>query len=204
MTQSMRSSVPKASRKLIGEILQEAGLISSEQIQIALGVQSQCLKLRIGEILALKGWLKQETVDFLVAVCLENKAITSNHLQPIGYYFQKAGLLTEEQINNVLKDQKKLGIKFCYLAVMKGFLKQKTADFFLDNMANKSPEVSLKINQYDHRSQTQTVIGDYNLYESIKDQETIIIESDRKEKININYSYVQDQEIEYSPIWIDV
>ncbi|WP_017292824.1 hypothetical protein [Geminocystis herdmanii] len=199
MVQSVRSNVSPKSRKLTGEILQEAGLISPEQIKIALDVQRQCVALRIGEILAIKGWLKQETVDFLVTFCLEDKTITYNP-KPIGYYFQKAGLLTEEQVNNILKDQKKLGIKFCYLAVMKGFLPEKTADFFLENITTKIPESPI-IND---KLPTETVIGDPNLYESIKDQDTIINHNDIKEIINNQTSYSQDIEIEYSPIWIDV
>lgn len=198
MLQSIRSNVSTPSRKLTGEILQEAGLISSEQIKIALDVQRQCVALRIGEILAIKGWLKQETVDFLVTFCLEHKTITYNS-HPIGYYFQQAGLLTEEQVNNILQDQKKLGIKFCYLAVMKGFLQKKTADFFLENISNKFVESPL-IHQ---KLSTETVIGDPNLYESIRDQETIINESNLKEIIN-QETFSQDIEIEYSPIWIDI
>lgn len=204
MVQSVRSSFSKKSSKMIGEILLEAGLISSEQIKIALAVQRQCLELRIGEILAIKGWLKQETVDFFVKTCLENKPVTYNQNQPIGYFFQKAGILTEEQVNNVLKDQKKLGIKFCYLAVMKGFLKEKTADFFLENISIKIPEAPVINNKTNNRLETETVIGDPNFYESIRDQETIITNYDLKEIINNETSYHEDIEIEYSPIWIDV
>jgi hypothetical protein len=199
MVHSVRSNISPKSRKLIGEILQEAGLISPQQIKIALDVQRQCVALRIGEILALKGWLKQETVDFLVTFCLEDKTITY-HSHPIGYYFQKAGLLTEEQINNILTDQKKLGIKFCYLAVMKGFLPEKTVDFFLENITTKIPE-SPPIHQ---KLSTETVIGDPNLYESIRDQETIISDSELRKITHNQNSYSQDTEIEYSPIWIDV
>lgn len=199
MVQSVRSNVSPKSRKLTGEILKEAGLISSEQIKIALDVQRQCVALRIGEILAIKGWLKQETVDFLVTFCLEDKTLTYNP-KPIGYYFQKAGLLTEEQVNNILKDQKKLGIKFCYLAVMKGFLQEKTADFFLENITPKIPESPI----INHKLPTETVIGDPNFYESIKDQDIIINHSDIKQTINNQTSYSQDIDIEYSPIWIDV
>ena len=49
--------------KPLGEILVEAGLVSLAQIEIALQEQSQS-NLKIGEILALHGWIKQETADF--------------------------------------------------------------------------------------------------------------------------------------------
>ncbi|MGI0482092.1 hypothetical protein ACN4EE_15065 [Geminocystis sp. CENA526] len=201
MLQSVRSSVATKSKKKIGEILLEAGLISSEQLKIALAVQRQCLELRVGEILAIKGWLKQETVDFFVKTCLENKPVTYTQNQPIGYCFEKAGLLTQEQVNNVLKDQKKLGIKFCYLAVMKGFLKEKTADFFLENITTKIPENPIVFN---NKLSSETVIGDPNLYESIKDEETLITDCDSKENYSNQSDDSQDINIEYSPIWIDV
>lgn len=199
-----RANVSKKPSKMIGEILQEAGLISSQQINIALEVQRQCVALRIGEILAIKGWLKQETVDFFVQTCLENKPATYNQDKPIGYFFQKAGILSEEQVNNILKEQKKLGIKFCYLAVMKGFLKEKTANFFLENICAKLPEVSVLNDQINDKLATETVIGDPNLYEWIRDQETIISDDDTTTIIDNESQDFDDIHIEYSPIWIDV
>lgn len=192
-------AVPKTPKKLIGEVLQEAGLISPQQVNFALAIQKKSLTLKIGEILASKGWLKQETVDFFVHFFLEDKLITYNHYQPIGYYFKKAGLLDEEQINIILKEQKKLGIKFCYLAVLKGFLTEKTVEFFLENIAQKSSKLPINEQQYAPVSTTQTVIGDHNPYELIKEQETII-----KDNIPNYYSEIKDEEIEFSPIWIDI
>ena len=50
--------------KPIGEILQEAGLITSPQLQVALRDQTYYQDMRLGEILALRGWVGQETADF--------------------------------------------------------------------------------------------------------------------------------------------
>ncbi len=50
--------------KPLGQILVEAGLISMSQIELALKEQKQT-NLKIGEILTLHGWIKQETADFL-------------------------------------------------------------------------------------------------------------------------------------------
>lgn len=192
-------------KKKIGEILQEAGLISSSQLEIALADQYQFLKLRIGEILVLRGWLKQETVDFLVEVCIDEKFINYQEKYPIGQYFKQAGLLTEIQINNILKQQKQLGIKFCQLAVMKGFLNQQTADFFLENISNKL-EKTLIFDDYDtlNDSKIQTMISDYTLYESVKDEEKMTKINKLKDESSSKITFINDPEIEYSPIWIDV
>ncbi|MGD1918815.1 MAG: hypothetical protein ACFCAD_07950 [Pleurocapsa sp.] len=49
-------------KKPIGQILIEAGLISINQIEVALQEQKYN-DLRIGEILVLHGWIQQHTVD---------------------------------------------------------------------------------------------------------------------------------------------
>ena len=139
MSSEINSYSPNLQRKLLGEILLEAGLISPSQLEMALADQNQFFMLKLGEILALRGWLKQETIDFFVDKIinhLDNDS-TSNP-QYIGQYFQEAGLLTEEQIKSILQEQKKLGIKFGYLAVLKGFLKEQTLTFFLEKLI-KSP-----------------------------------------------------------------
>lgn len=132
MTETQQNSYQEIpQRKLLGEILVEAGLISASQIDLALEDQSNYINFRIGEIFALRGWLKPETVDFFAEKWLKClKQESSNH-HLLGYYFQAAGLLTEQQINVILKEQKQLGIKFGSIAVLKGFLKQQTVDYFL-------------------------------------------------------------------------
>ncbi len=125
--------------KLIGEILLEADLISPAQLKVALADQHSLFMLKLGEILAVRGWLKQETVDFLVEKVINHQQDSSqNSDKRIGQYFQQAGLLTNEQVDLVLQEQKKLGTKFGYIAVLKGFLKQKTLTFFLEKVLEKS------------------------------------------------------------------
>lgn len=129
-------------RKLIGEILLEAGLITKSQLEVALADQSQFFKLKLGEILVLRGWLKSQTADFLVEI--ENKKAAKIYKKeyPIGHYLKRAGLLNSEQINAILEEQKQLGIKFCETAVLKGFLKEQTAEYLLDLLLVKDHQNS--------------------------------------------------------------
>ena len=53
-------------QKLLGVLLQDAHLISDFQIQIAL-IDQQAYGMRLGDVLVLHGWLKQETLDFFLS-----------------------------------------------------------------------------------------------------------------------------------------
>lgn len=65
-----RSSSPAASdssssRKRLGGYLVEAGLLTPAQIDVALNDQ-KLTGMRFGEILAARGWVKQQTIEYLM------------------------------------------------------------------------------------------------------------------------------------------
>lgn len=129
------SSSESKKHKLLGEILVEAGLVSTYQVEIALNEQQE-YGLRIGEILVLRGWITQETVDFFAEKW--QSMLKSPKKKPLVYYFQAAGLLTSEQIEHLTKIQKNSSqkVRFHRLAVQQGYLKQKTVEFFLAHLFN--------------------------------------------------------------------
>jgi hypothetical protein len=122
----------------LGMILQKADLLSAAQIELALRDQSIYQDLRIGEILVLRGWIKTQTVDFFV----EQLPILAKQKQqkPLGYYLQKAALLDEDQIKQLLSRQNQGGtwVRLGKLLVMEGLLKPNTVDFFLEHLSRKS------------------------------------------------------------------
>ena len=192
-------------RKYIGEILQDAGLISSPQLRTALILQSQFSDCKLGEILVAQGWLKAQTVKFLVDVFSLSQL--SNYLsqQPIGYYLKEAGLLTNQQIDAIVQEQRKQGCKFCYLAVLEGYLRPKTADFFLNLVAEKfslgtQKQSSTEMEKTDFS--VEAMIAHKNLYEEIT--------SDTISNLNVNESssqdiaHLDDREIVSSPMSIDL
>jgi len=128
---SQRSGFPP-----LGEILKSADLISSAQLEVALQDQ-QYYQIRLGEIIALHGWLSQETADFFAEDW--PKLTVSEIDQPLGYYLHRAALLNQEQIQIVLEEQKQMGVRFGAIAVLKGWLKQKTLDYFLENLVQSQP-----------------------------------------------------------------
>ncbi len=118
--------------KPIGEILQEAGLITTPQLEVALRDQTYYEDMRLGEILALRGWIKQDTADFFVQEWF--KLVNRRIEHPIGFYFQKAGLLSEEEIKVILIEQNKLSLRFGDTAIQQGLIKPNTVNFFIQNL----------------------------------------------------------------------
>lgn len=118
--------------KPLGLVLQRAGLVSPEQIKIALQDQARLPNRRLGEILALRGWIKPETVSFFAEKW--PKLIEQKHKQPLGEYLKAAALLNEQQIGIILQEQKVTGLKFGILAVFQGLIEQATLDFFLEEL----------------------------------------------------------------------
>lgn len=54
-----------ADSKKLGNYLMEAGLLTSAQIEVALADQ-QITGMRLGEVLARRGWVKEETIEYLM------------------------------------------------------------------------------------------------------------------------------------------
>ena len=118
--------------KPIGEILQEAALITSPQLEVALRDQTYYEDMRLGEILALRGWIEQDTADFFAQEWF--KLINRRIDRPIGFYLNKAGLISEEDIKNILREQHLNSLRFGDTAIKKGLIKPKTINFFLKNL----------------------------------------------------------------------
>ena len=122
-------------KRPLGEVLIEAGLITASQIEFALQLQANS-DLRIGEILASHNWIEQQTADFFAERW--TKLLEQDKKKPLVYYFRSAGLLNEQQIAVLIREQKQQvkPKRFHRLAVQKGYLKQITVDFFLANIYN--------------------------------------------------------------------
>ncbi|MGK7908634.1 MAG: hypothetical protein AB4040_15610 [Synechococcus sp.] len=125
----LRSS-PPSPPPLLGQALLKAGLVRPNQILVALNDAKYREDLKIGEILALRGWIQQETADFFAEV-LPNLPNTPKK-EPIGQYLKTAKLLTQKQIDNVLTYQRNNPVKFGETAVALRYLKKQTLNYVLD------------------------------------------------------------------------
>lgn len=65
--------------KRIGAYLMDAGLLTGDQINVALNDQ-QATGMRFGDILVARGWLKEQTIEWIVAKVIvpETKALQQN------------------------------------------------------------------------------------------------------------------------------
>lgn len=66
-------SVPlaPAKPKRLGAYLVEAGLLTPAQIDVALNDQKIMSDMRFGEVLVARGWIKQQTLDYLITKIIE-------------------------------------------------------------------------------------------------------------------------------------
>ncbi|MCT7973527.1 WecB/TagA/CpsF family glycosyltransferase [Laspinema olomoucense] len=129
----------------IGQLLKTAGLISSEQVEEILQEQAYQRHLRFGDLLARRGWVKPETVDFFAEELPQLE--TAHPQQPLGQYLKKAALLNDDQITRILNYQRQTGMKFGEIAVLKGWVKQETIDWFLETVKAEHKVRSLEDKQ---------------------------------------------------------
>lgn len=116
----------------IADTLIQAGLLNEVQVQVALHDQTINPDMRIGEILALRGWISEETVDFFELIWDMRKQQSDR--QKIGQYFVEARLMTEAQLDDVLEEQRVSPLRFGDIAVLKGYVKQETVRFFVKHL----------------------------------------------------------------------
>ena len=141
-----KSHLMEVRPKRIGTILREADLVSIPQLDLALQDQKNFPNLRLGEILAMRGWIKTETANFFVQDW--SSILQEENRQPLGQYLVKSGLLEPQQLESILQEQKQTGIRFGTIAVMQGFLKSTTLDFFLMYLFPEEMAVSPFVNMY--------------------------------------------------------
>ncbi|MBW4682318.1 MAG: WecB/TagA/CpsF family glycosyltransferase [Microcoleus vaginatus WJT46-NPBG5] len=128
---AVKEATPKAQNlKPIGQLLQQANLLSPDQVATVLQEQAkQKQHQRFGEILVRLGWLNPKTVDFFAEEL--PKLPTTSYRQPLGQYLKSAGLLNDAQINTILNYQAETGLRFGEIAVSQGWVKQETINFLL-------------------------------------------------------------------------
>ncbi|MGF1488453.1 MAG: pentapeptide repeat-containing protein [Prochloraceae cyanobacterium] len=128
------SDSTKDSTTILLDILQDAGILTSAQIQVARQDRKYFNYLDLEEALILRGWIDSKTVYFFQKKWPEE--LKQKIKKPLGYYLTESGLLTENDVNEIVQEQNKPNnsLRFGEIAIQKGFLKQKTVDFFIKNL----------------------------------------------------------------------
>jgi hypothetical protein len=71
MVSSSFSAKVSAGVRPLGSYLIEAGLLTSAQVDVALNDQNIVEDMRFGEVLVARGWIKQQTLDYLIHKIIE-------------------------------------------------------------------------------------------------------------------------------------
>lgn len=117
----------------IGQLLQQAGLLSRDRVELILQEQAQESHLRFGDLVARRGWLERQTIDFFVEQF--PKLPRAKQKEPLGQYLKQAALLDDIQIRNILNyQQQERGLRFGEIAVLKGWVQPETVEFFIKNL----------------------------------------------------------------------
>ncbi len=66
----------------LGSYLMEAGLITSAQVAVALNDQKIMDGMRFGEVLVARGWIKQQTLDFMIEKVIEPERKATKAAKP--------------------------------------------------------------------------------------------------------------------------
>lgn len=119
----------------IGQLLQEAGLLSASQVEAILSAQVACHR-RFGELVVEYGWLHPQTLDFFIEEFPHLPKCQD--IQPIGHYLKSAALLNDQQIYTILAEQTRCGRKFGEIAVNKGWVPQPTVELLLAHLPKEA------------------------------------------------------------------
>jgi hypothetical protein len=69
--QTSQTPLQQEPQRRLGSYLLEAGLISKAQIEVVLNDQQNLCEMRFGEVLVARGWIKPETIDFVMRHVVE-------------------------------------------------------------------------------------------------------------------------------------
>ncbi|NET50997.1 MAG: WecB/TagA/CpsF family glycosyltransferase [Merismopedia sp. SIO2A8] len=114
----------------LGQLLQEAGLLTAQQVRMILAAQAQSRAYRFGELAVQRGWLQSETVNFFADQYPQ--LALSSHNQPLGQYLKSAALIDDQQIRTILTEQDLYGGRFGEIAVGKGWVPKQTIDLLVN------------------------------------------------------------------------
>lgn len=125
------------SNQQLGLLLKEAYLITDSQLEMAKKIQQEQKEKKLADIFVKNRWINQKTADFFTYQWLDlqqNQA--SEPRLSLGYYLKEAGLLDEVQIQEIVSEQHqgRLWMRLGASAVLKGWIHQRTIDFFIEQL----------------------------------------------------------------------
>lgn len=130
----------------MGQVLQDAELLSQDQVRMVLAVQAEMKQRsrhqarRFGELVVEQGWLPPATVDFFAEQY--PKLGQAQYTQPLGQYLKAAALMNDDQISTILTEQDLYGGRFGEIAVTKGWVPKGTIEILLKPTPDRSQKTT--------------------------------------------------------------
>lgn len=115
-------------KKPLGLLLHEAGLLTMNQVEVLLAKQAKEPDQRFGELAIQNGWLNPKTVRFFLVEL--PRWLNKHYAHSLPDYLEVSGLLSHEQIHTLQAEQNYDSRPLETLAVERGWINQKTVDFF--------------------------------------------------------------------------
>ena len=145
----------------MGQYLVEAELITSEQLQEALD-QQETIDIPLGQILAIKGWVKQGTLKFLIDRVInperrvqilkesaqeQTGSVSTRSIRRsahLGRFLIDAELITEHQLERALSEQKNNTLPIGQILSGNGFVRQQTIEYLMNKVIIPERELVVK------------------------------------------------------------
>lgn len=125
--------------KPLGFYLLEAGLVNSDQLEIALNEQ-KTTATRLGEILSNHGWMKKKTIEYVIEKVI-HKQLSGNG-QKLGSYLIESGLLSLDQIEIALREQKSSHLCLGEILASYAWISQQTIDYIMEKVVLPERQMS--------------------------------------------------------------
>ena len=132
----------------IGSHLLDAGLLTSEQLEAALAEQEIQASIRLGEVLKNRGWVKERTIQFMLDNVINNSSdrqeLETHAL--LGAYLVEAGLVTQEQVDQALQEQKTSDLRLGEILVNHGWVTPRNIEYMMKYVTVAKTDVESKTN----------------------------------------------------------
>lgn len=133
----------------IGAHLLEAGLLTSEQLEVALAEQELETSARLGDVIQKRGWVKERTIQFLLHQV--NKTLVDNPelsaCAQLGANLIEADLLTSKQVDEALLEQKISNKRLGEILVNNDWVTPQTVEYMMKHLPQSNvtaqPEVAV-------------------------------------------------------------
>jgi len=115
--------------KSLEERLTDAGLLSNAQLILLHQDQFNQPELTVDEILRLRGWFKDTTLNFFIY--LEQALLEEFRKLSIGQRLKYAGLVDDTQLDVAIEYKRQTNIRMGHAIFLSGILDQITVDYFV-------------------------------------------------------------------------